>query len=76
MMFYIFPKEAKEFLLAGSVKDKDLVHQNLYSIEFLNTLTIWVWTGKFSSKFTWTEFRSAYEFSSNPDFCQNRFNSD
>ncbi|PKK62683.1 hypothetical protein RhiirC2_790004 [Rhizophagus irregularis] len=39
MMFYIFPKEAKEFLLAGSVKDKDLVHQNLYPIEFLNTLT-------------------------------------
>ncbi|PKC63141.1 hypothetical protein RhiirA1_464161 [Rhizophagus irregularis] len=38
-MFYIFPKEAKEFLLAGSVKDKDLVHQNLYPIEFLNTLT-------------------------------------
>ncbi|CAB4468053.1 ATP-dependent DNA helicase PIF1-like [Rhizophagus irregularis DAOM 181602=DAOM 197198] len=39
MMFYIFPKEAKEFLLAGSVKDKDLVHQNLYPIEFLTTLT-------------------------------------
>ncbi|CAB4468048.1 unnamed protein product [Rhizophagus irregularis] len=39
MMFYIFLKEAKEFLLAGSVKDKDLVHQNLYPIEFLNTLT-------------------------------------
>uniref|UniRef100_U9U7H6 Uncharacterized protein n=1 Tax=Rhizophagus irregularis (strain DAOM 181602 / DAOM 197198 / MUCL 43194) TaxID=747089 RepID=U9U7H6_RHIID len=38
-MFYIFLKEAKEFLLAGSVKDKDLVHQNLYPIEFLNTLT-------------------------------------
>ncbi|PKB96712.1 hypothetical protein RhiirA5_434380, partial [Rhizophagus irregularis] len=28
---------AKEFLLADSVKDKDLVYQNLYPIEFLNT---------------------------------------
>jgi ATP-dependent DNA helicase PIF1 len=35
----IFPGEAKEFLLADSVEDKDFVHQNLYPIEFLNTLT-------------------------------------
>uniref|UniRef100_U9UDF2 Uncharacterized protein n=1 Tax=Rhizophagus irregularis (strain DAOM 181602 / DAOM 197198 / MUCL 43194) TaxID=747089 RepID=U9UDF2_RHIID len=39
MIFNIFSEEVKEFLLAGSVKDKDLVHQNLYPIEFLTTLT-------------------------------------
>ena len=35
----MFPGEAQEFLSADSVEDKDLVHQNLYSMEFLNTLT-------------------------------------
>ena len=35
----IFPGEAKEFLSADSVEDKDFVHQNLYPVEFLNTLT-------------------------------------
>ena len=35
----IFPGNAQEFLSADSVEDKDLVHQNLYPIEFLNTLT-------------------------------------
>jgi ATP-dependent DNA helicase PIF1 len=35
----IFPGEAKEFLSADSVEDKDSVHQDLYPIEFLNTLT-------------------------------------
>ncbi len=35
----IFPGDAKEFLSADSVEDKDSVHQNLYPIEFLNTLT-------------------------------------
>ncbi len=35
----IFPGQVQEFLLADSVEDKDLVYQNLYPIEFLNTLT-------------------------------------
>ncbi len=35
----IFPGQAQEFLSADSVEDKDLVHQNLYPVEFLNTLT-------------------------------------
>ncbi len=35
----IFLGQAQEFLSADSVKDKDLVHQNLYLVEFLNTLT-------------------------------------
>src|SRR6266542_1706188 len=35
----IFPGEAKEFLSADSVEDKDEVHLGLYLIEFLNTLT-------------------------------------
>lgn len=35
----IFPGEVNEFLSADSVENKDLVHQNLYSIEFSNTLT-------------------------------------
>ncbi len=35
----IFPGEAKEFLSADSVEDKDEVHLGLYPIEFLNTLT-------------------------------------
>jgi len=35
----IFPGEAQEFLSADSVEDEDFVHQNLYPIEFLNTLT-------------------------------------
>ncbi len=35
----IFPGQAQEFLSANSVEDKDLVHQNLYPVEFLNTLT-------------------------------------
>src|SRR6266540_596046 len=34
----IFPGEAKEFLSADSVEDKDEVHLGLYLIEFLNTL--------------------------------------
>ncbi len=35
----IFPGQAQEFLSADSVEDKDLVYQNLYPVEFLNTLT-------------------------------------
>jgi ATP-dependent DNA helicase PIF1 len=35
----IFPGDAQEFLSADSVEDKDSVHQNLYPVEFLNTLT-------------------------------------
>jgi hypothetical protein len=35
----IFPGQAQEFLSADSVEDKDFVHQNLYPVEFLNTLT-------------------------------------
>ena len=35
----IFPGSSQEFLSADSVEDKDFVHQNLYPIEFLNTLT-------------------------------------
>lgn len=35
----LFPGIAHEFLSADSVEDKDFVHQNLYPIEFLNTLT-------------------------------------
>src|SRR6266542_1566298 len=35
----IFSEEAKEFLSADSVEDKDEVHLGLYPIEFLNTLT-------------------------------------
>jgi ATP-dependent DNA helicase PIF1 len=35
----IFPGEAQEFLSADSIEDKDSVHQSLYPIEFLNTLT-------------------------------------
>src|SRR6266540_7380321 len=35
----IFPGEAKEFLSADFVEDKDEVHLGLYPIEFLNTLT-------------------------------------
>jgi ATP-dependent DNA helicase PIF1 len=35
----IFPGEAQEFLSADSVEDKDSVCENLYSVEFLNTLT-------------------------------------
>src|SRR6266540_413262 len=35
----IFSGQAQEFLLADSVEDKDLVHQNLYPVKFLNTLT-------------------------------------
>ncbi len=35
----IFSGEAKEFLSADSVEDKDEVHLGLYPIEFLNTLT-------------------------------------
>ena len=35
----IFPGDAQEFLSADSVEDEDFVHQNLYPIEFLNTLT-------------------------------------
>jgi len=35
----MFPGNAQEFLLVDLVKDEDLVHQNLYPIEFLNTLT-------------------------------------
>ena len=35
----IFSGEAQEFLSADSVEDKDFVHQNLYPVEFLNTLT-------------------------------------
>ena len=34
-----FPGQAQEFLSADSVEDEDSVHQNLYPIEFLNTLT-------------------------------------
>src|SRR6266540_1216172 len=34
----IFDKNAKEFLLANSVKDKDEIHLDLYPVEFLNTL--------------------------------------
>jgi len=35
----MFPGDAQEFLSADSVDDKDSVHQNLYPVEFLNTLT-------------------------------------
>jgi len=35
----IFPGQAQEFLSADSVEDQDFVHQNLYPVEFLNTLT-------------------------------------
>jgi PIF1-like helicase len=35
----VFPGNAQEFLSADSVEDKDFVHQNLYPVEFLNTLT-------------------------------------
>src|SRR6266540_7364978 len=35
----IFSKQAQEFLLADLVKDKNLVHQNLYPVKFLNMLT-------------------------------------
>ena len=35
----IFPGIPHEFLSADSVEDKDSVHQNLYPVEFLNTLT-------------------------------------
>ena len=35
----IFPGNSQEFLSADSVEDKDLVHQTLYPVEFLNTLT-------------------------------------
>ena len=35
----IFPGISQEFLSADSVEDKDFVHQNLYPVEFLNTLT-------------------------------------
>ena len=34
-----FPGVSQEFLLADSVEDQELVHQNLYPIEFLNTIT-------------------------------------
>jgi len=34
----IFPGISQEFLSADSVEDKDFVHQNLYPVEFLNTL--------------------------------------
>ncbi|GES92234.1 uncharacterized protein LOC112184611 [Rhizophagus clarus] len=34
-----FPGQAQEFLSADLVEDEDSVHQNLYPIEFLNTLT-------------------------------------
>ncbi len=36
----IFLGEAKEFLSADSVENKDEVHLGLYLIEFLNTLTL------------------------------------
>jgi ATP-dependent exoDNAse (exonuclease V) alpha subunit len=35
----IFPGNAHEFLSADSVEDEDSVYENLYSVEFLNTLT-------------------------------------
>ena len=35
----IFPGDAHEFLSADSVDDEESVHQNLYPVEFLNTLT-------------------------------------
>ena len=35
----MFPGDAQEFLSADSVDNKDSVHQNLYPVEFLNTLT-------------------------------------
>ena len=34
-----FPGVSQEFLSADSVEDQELVHQNLYPIEFLNTIT-------------------------------------
>src|SRR5688572_22224921 len=34
-----FPGTAHEFLSADSVEDEDSVYANLYSVEFLNTLT-------------------------------------
>jgi ATP-dependent DNA helicase PIF1 len=34
----IFPGIAQEFLSADSVRDEESVHQNLYPVEFLNTL--------------------------------------
>ena len=34
----IFPGNAKEFLSADSVEDKDDIHLDLYPVEFLNTL--------------------------------------
>jgi len=37
---YIFPENTKEFLSANFVENKDEVHLNLYSVEFLNTLIL------------------------------------